>query len=94
MRGLFILGVLVVGGIGAVFSYPGESQEESQSFRQCTNLLPEGRTFTFALTGTIDTTIERAEINTEFQIHESDGQGEFKEQAHAFHACLMTLLNP
>lgn len=91
MRTLFAIALAATAGAAVVVPAPIVSQPAPSTIEQCAALLPQGKTYSFQISGSVDTTGAAPVLSGEMSI--SDGTEEDRsEESAAFGQCLARLI--
>lgn len=91
MRTLIAIAIAATGIAVAIISTAVASQPGASTIEQCAGLLPHGKTYTFEVSGSVDTTGSAPELSGEMSV--SDGtQVDRTAESAAFGECIAKLI--
>ncbi|TDK22996.1 hypothetical protein E2F46_12655 [Luteimonas aestuarii] len=91
MRTLLVTSIAAIAILAAAAATSVASQPAPATFEQCAMLLPQGKIYTFEITGSVDTTAQAATLSGELSV--SDGtQVDRSDESAAFGQCVARLL--
>lgn len=91
MRTMIAITVAATGVVVAVIATATASQPGPTTIEQCATLLPQGKTYTFEITGSVDTTGPAPTLSGEMSV--SDGtHTDLAAEGAAFEQCIAKLI--
>lgn len=91
MRTLVVTSIAVIGVAAAAATTSFASQSPQSTFERCAALLPQGKVYTFEITGSVDATGPAPRLSGELSV--SDGtEADLTDESAAFGQCVARLL--